>query len=115
MLEEKVKELRDDFRMRTALGKVYAQLGFKERAIQEAEHAVALLPIDKDAMHGPTMVGNLIEVYILTGEIEKAFDELEVLLETANPLSPVFFYLDPVLAQITDHVLFKKLENQFRK
>jgi len=115
MLEEKVKELPDDFRMHTALGKVYAQLGFKERAIQEAEHAVALLPIDKDAMHGPTMVGNLIEVYILTGEIEKAFDELEVLLETANPLSPVFFYLDPVLAQITDHVRFKKLENQFRK
>jgi len=114
MLEKKVEELPNDYRIHTALGVVLAQLGFKEKAIQEAKTAVELLPISKDAMHGPTMLENLIKVYILTGEIEKALDETELLLKTTNPTSPVHFYIDPVLAQVTNHARFKKLEKQFR-
>jgi hypothetical protein len=66
-------------------------------------------------MHGPMMLENLIKVYILTGEMEKALDEIKLLLKTSNTISPPHFYIDPVLAHVTDHVQFKKLENQFWK
>jgi len=115
LLEAKVIEQPDDYRVHTALGKVYAGLGQKKKAIKEAKYAVALLPISKDAMHGPTILVNLIEVYIRTGKIEKALEEIEVLFETNNAVSPAYFYIDPVLVQITKQPRFKKLERKFKR
>jgi len=115
ILEEKLVDLPDDYRLHTALGKVYAGLGLKEKAIEKVEHAAELLPISKDAMHGPTVLANLVEVYISTGEIDKALESIEILFETVNPTSPASFYIDPVLIQITEHPGFKELERKFKR
>ncbi len=115
VLEEKLIDLPSDFRVHAALGKVYAQLGLKERAIERAEHAVALLPIAKDAMHGPSVLRDLIEVYIQVGEADMALDQIEILFAVDCPISPVLFYNDPMLVKITNHPRFKKLEKKFKR
>jgi TolB-like protein/lipopolysaccharide biosynthesis regulator YciM len=59
------------------LAKLDAGLGRKEEAIREAQHAVELQPITKDALNGPTWVANLALVYAWTGERDRALEQLE--------------------------------------
>ena len=54
-----------------------AGLGQKEEAIREARRAVELLPIDKDAVNGPSIVADLALVYAWTGERDLALEQLE--------------------------------------
>jgi len=54
-----------------------AGLGRKEEAIRQARHAVELLPIDKDAVNGPTVVADLALVYAWTGELDLALQQLK--------------------------------------
>jgi serine/threonine protein kinase/TolB-like protein/Tfp pilus assembly protein PilF len=58
--------------------------GRNAQAIQEAEHAVEMLPISKDAMDGPSVLANLAVVHACCGELDKAFNELAVLVKTPN-------------------------------
>jgi len=54
-----------------------AGLGRKEEAIRQARRAAELLPIDKDAVNGPTIVADLALVYAWTGERDRALEQLE--------------------------------------
>ena len=54
-----------------------AGLGRKEEAIREAQRAVELMPIAKDAVNGPTSVANLALIYAWTGERDRALEQLE--------------------------------------
>jgi tetratricopeptide (TPR) repeat protein len=54
-----------------------AGLGRREEAIRQARHAVELLPIDKDAVNGPTVVADLALVYAWTGERDLALEQLK--------------------------------------
>lgn len=54
-----------------------AGLGRKEEAIRQARRAAELLPIDKDAVNGPTVVADLALVYAWTGERDRALEQLE--------------------------------------
>ena len=54
-----------------------AGLGRKEEAIREAQRAVELMPIAKDAVNGPSWVANLALVYAWTGERDRALEQLE--------------------------------------
>jgi hypothetical protein len=55
---------------------VDAALGRKEEALQEGRHAVELLPISRDAIYGPEMIGNLAVVHSLIGERDQAIKQL---------------------------------------
>lgn len=59
------------------LAKLDAGLGRKEEAIREAQHAVELLPIARDAVNGPDFIKNLALVYAWTGERDRALEQLE--------------------------------------
>jgi hypothetical protein len=56
---------------------------------------VSLLPISKDAYTGPYYQHQLVRIYMLTGEPQKAMDLLEPLLEIPYYLSPGWLRVDP--------------------
>ena len=79
--EEQLAAVPQDGQRHALLGLSLAYLGRKAEAVREAERAVELLPISKDAYSGPYIQHQLVRVYILTGENEKALDKLEPLLK----------------------------------
>ena len=62
------------------LSAVYVGLRRRKEAMREAERAVALLPVSRDAMYGPVLIRNLAWTYARVGEPEKAVEQLEQLL-----------------------------------
>jgi tetratricopeptide (TPR) repeat protein len=81
LLEKKVHEWPDDARIHAELGKVYAHLGFKDKAISEAQTAVDLIPVSKDAWEGAVYLARLAEIYTIVGDFDAAVGKLEYLLE----------------------------------
>ncbi len=91
------------------LGLALAYLGNKEGAIQEGTRAVTVLPLSRDAWGGAVMQGALVHIYILTGEQEKALDQLEPLLKIPYFLTPEWLKIDPNFEPLRENPRFKKL------
>ena len=86
-----------------------AYLGRKEEAIREGERGVALDPISKDADIGPYTQHQLVRIYMLVGEPEKALDQLEPLLKIPDFLSPGWLKIDPNFDPLRKNPRFQKL------
>ena len=108
-LESKIKEQPDDSRLYSALGIAYAGLGLKDRAIQEAKKATDLLPVSKEFWRGTLRVKDLAQVYVMVGEYDKAFDQIEYLLSIPGELSVALLKIDPVWAPLRGLPRFQKL------
>jgi adenylate cyclase len=74
---------------------VHAGLGRKEEALQEARHAVELLPMSRDAVGGTQMVRNLALVYCWTGETDHAIEQLSLLTTRPSDVSYGELKFDP--------------------
>ena len=112
-LENKIKEQPDDSRIYSALGIAYAGLGLKDRAIQEATKATELLPISKEYWRGIYRVKDLAQVYVMVGEYDKAFDQIEYLLSIPGELSVPLLKIDPVWAPLRALPRFQKLAQKY--
>src|SRR5262249_10932548 len=55
-----------------------AELGDKEKAIQEGRTACDMLPPAKDAIDGVILITNLAQIYALTGEKDLALEQLAI-------------------------------------
>jgi TolB-like protein/Tfp pilus assembly protein PilF len=62
----------------TVLALIDAELGDKEKAIQEGRTACDMRPLAKDAVLGVLLITNLARVYALTGEKDLAVEQLDV-------------------------------------
>jgi predicted negative regulator of RcsB-dependent stress response len=62
----------------TVLALIDAELGDKEKAIQEGRTACDMLPPTKDAMVSVILTTNLARIYALTGEKDLALKQLEI-------------------------------------
>jgi tetratricopeptide (TPR) repeat protein len=107
--EEQLLGSPDNADLHIALGLALAYLGRKEDAIREGERGVALHPVSKDALYGPDVQHDLVQIYMATGEPEKALDQLEPLLKIPYYLSPEWLKIDPTFAPLRGHPRFEKL------
>jgi tetratricopeptide (TPR) repeat protein len=107
--EEHLRATPDDPQLRAFLGLASAYLGRKAEAMREGERAVALHPTSQDAAAGPYLQHQLVRIYMLVGEPEKAMDQLEALLKGQYYLTPAWLRIDPNFDPIRKNPRFRKL------
>ena len=90
-------------------GLALAYLGRKAEAIAEGERAVALWPISRDAYQCAYIQHQLVRIYLLMGEPEKALEQLEQLLRIPYYLSPGWLRIDPTFAPLKGNPRFERL------
>src|SRR5262249_37279950 len=99
----------DDPSLRSTLSQAFAYQGRYEEAIREGLRAVAIRPISKDATNGPFLQQQLVRVYILAGQPEKALDQLEPLMKTPHWLTSAWLRIAPNFDPLRNNPRFKKL------
>jgi hypothetical protein len=94
-------------------------LGDNAAALALAERAIALFPIEKDALTGPRPLEILARVAARAGDPDRSLSTLEKLLSipyeaplAANPpLTPALLRLDPMFEPLHKDPRFQKLAN----
>jgi tetratricopeptide (TPR) repeat protein len=107
--EEQLRAAPEDPQRHLILGLALAYLGRNEEAIREGERGVALDPVSKDAWDGAYYQHQLVRIYMLVGEPEKALDRLEPLLKMPYYLSPGWLKIDPNFDPLRKNPRFQKL------
>jgi len=69
------------------LGLIDAALGRKEEALREGRHAVALLPVEKDAINGIAMIKYLAMIAAWVGDKDLACEQLAVAIRPPSRLT----------------------------
>ena len=80
ILEQRLAVKPEHARTLAVLAQVDAALGHKELAIQEAKHAVDLMPVSKDIYDGALVLEGLAQVYTWTNEPDRAIELLQKLV-----------------------------------
>jgi len=107
--EEQLRASPNDAQRHVFLGLALAYLGRKEEAIREGLRGVALQPVAKDAYTGPYIQHQLVRIYMLVGDPEKALDQLDPLLKIPYYLSPGWLKIDPNFDPLRKNPRFQKL------
>ena len=108
-VQEVLRASPEDGQRHAFLGLALAYLGRNGEAIREGEHAVKLVPISRDAFLGAYIQHQLVRIYLLVGEPEKALDRLEPLLKIPYLLSPGWLKIDPTFAPLRGNPRFERL------
>ena len=115
LLERKIEESPDDYRIHMSLGFAYAGIGDKEKAVHHGRRAVELFPVSRDALRGPALILNLAKIYVAVGDYEAALNELAYLLSIPSGLSVAQLRLHPDYDPLRDHPRFKALLEKYKK
>ncbi len=99
----------EDAQLHVIRGLALAYLGRREEAIREGERGMELLSISKDAYTAAYNLHQVIRIYVVLGEREKALDRLEQLLRIPYYLSPGWLSIDPNFDRLRGHPRFEKL------
>ena len=110
--EAALKTTPNDAQQHAVLGLALAYLGRKADAAREGERAVALRPLAKNPYFGPYLQHQLVRIYALGGEPEKALDALEPLLKVPYWLSPGWLRVDPNFVSLRGNPRFERLVAQ---
>ncbi len=116
-LESFLKEQPDNSELIGYLALTNTGLGDKAAALALAERAIAVIPIEKDALSGPQPIEFLARVAARMGEPDRAIAALQKLLTmpytgalAANvPLTPALLRLDPMFDPLRNDPRFQKL------
>ena len=96
------------------LGLAYAGVGRCENALREGEDAVRMMPISKDAVVGPYLVGFLAEIQVRCGNYESAIDRIESLFLVPSDMSAALLRADPIWNPIRGNPRFRRLAEEIR-
>ena len=109
-IEQQLTASPEDAQRRMFLGLSLAYLGRKAEAMHEALEATSRLPPSADATSGTYLQHQLVRVYLLVGEPDKALDVLEPLLKMPYYLSPGWLRIDPNFEPLRSNPRFQRLE-----
>jgi TolB-like protein/Flp pilus assembly protein TadD len=93
----------------SVLAVIDAELGDKEKAIEEGRAACDMLPPTKNAMTGAFVVTNLAYIYALTGEKDLALQQLEIVSKLPAGPSYGALRLDPEWDPLRGDPRFEKI------
>ena len=93
----------------SVLALIDAELGDKEKAIQEGRTACDMLPVAKDATVGVMLTTNLARIYALTGERDLALKQLDAVSKIPNGPSYGELRLDPEWDSLRGDPRFEKI------
>jgi TolB-like protein/cytochrome c-type biogenesis protein CcmH/NrfG len=116
-LEPLSKEQPDNAFVAAALAVAYAMLNEKNSALKEAEHAITLVPSNKDRLSGPGFEENLALVETIVGDNSRAISILTQLLQTPYggwlyspaPITQALLRLDPLWDPLRADPAFQRL------
>jgi tetratricopeptide (TPR) repeat protein len=116
-LEPFLKEQPDNFSLIGDLALTNMGLGDKAAALALSERAIAVNPIEKDAIVGPIPIEILARVAARMGEPDRAIAALQKLLSIPSagtlaagiPLTPALLRLDPMFDPLRNDPRFQKL------
>jgi len=106
---EQTRSEPDDGQRRVLLGLSLAYLGRKADAVREGLAGVKLIPISQNGLTGPYVQLQMVRIYLLVGEPEKALDQLEPLLKVPFYLSPGWLRIDPTFDPVRKNPRFQTL------
>lgn len=109
ILERKIQSQPENAWLHSKLGLAYAGLAQYDKAIREGLKAVEIMPPSREAIYALFFIVNLAEIYTITGEYDKAIDQLEFSLSIPGFVSVPYLRLDPVWTVLHDHPRFKQL------
>jgi serine/threonine-protein kinase len=91
------------------LGLIDAGLGRKEEALREGRRAIELLPIEKDAIYGVSMVQYFAMIAAWVGENDLACEQLAIAVRPPSPLNYGHLKLLPFWDPLRGDPRFEKI------
>jgi tetratricopeptide (TPR) repeat protein len=108
-VEAQLRDAPEDAQRHVFHGLLLAYLGRKAEAVHEGERGLTLQPVSKDPWSGTYNQHQLVRIYLLVGEPEKALDQLEPLLKIPYYLSSGWLRIDPTFAPLRGNPRFERL------
>ncbi|MCK4826658.1 tetratricopeptide repeat protein, partial [bacterium] len=110
VLENKLKKLNKDGSIHINLALSYGGMGKKNKAIEEGNLALKLLPMSKDANEAPLIIKYYAQLLTNVGEYDAAIDQLEVLVSImSSKVTVPWLRVDPTWDIIRDNPRFQEL------
>jgi TolB-like protein/Tfp pilus assembly protein PilF len=111
ILEQRLAIKPEDARTIAVLAQVDAGLGRKDLAIQEARHAIDLMPVSKDIYDGALVLEGLAHVYTWTNEPDRAIELLQKLAAMPSYTNYARLKLLPMWNPLRGDPRFQKIVN----